>query len=209
MAGNHPVFAPLYNALAWAGERTTLGNWRSEALRPATGRLLIVGLGPGYDLAHLPATVTEVVAVEPAAAMRRIAGRRVLPDGPPISLVGGIGEQLPLADASVDSALCALVLCSVTDPVAVVTEIGRVLRPGGVLCVLEHVRAGEGTLLGRLQDRAAPAWSRVAGGCQPHRRTREAISAAGFDTSELANRTMHLNVPLLVPHLIGLARKRS
>ena len=207
MAGNHPVFAPLYNGLAWAGEHTTLGHWRTEALGPATGRLLIVGLGPGYDLAHLPGAVTEVVAVEPASAMRRIAGRRLPPGGPHISLVEGIGEQLPLADASVDSALCALVLCSVTEPVAVVKEIGRVLRPGGVLCVLEHVRAAEGTRLGRMQDRAAPAWSRIAGGCQPHRRTREAIAAAGFDTSELEDRTMHLNVPLLVPHLIGVARK--
>jgi ubiquinone/menaquinone biosynthesis C-methylase UbiE len=202
MAGNHPVFAPLYNGLAWAGERTTLGRWRSEALSPATGRLLIVGLGPGYDLAHLPPAVTEVIAVEPAAAMRRIAGRRA---GPTVRLVEGIGEQLPLPDASVDSALCALVLCSVNDPVAVVREIGRVLRPGGALCVLEHVRAAEGTRLGRLQDRCAPAWSRIAGGCEPHRRTREAIEAAGFDTSRLEDRTMYLNVPLLVPHLIGTA----
>lgn len=207
MAGNHPVFAPLYNALAWAGEHTTLGRWRSEALRPTTGRLLIVGLGPGYDLGHLPAAVTEVIAVEPAAAMRRIARRRVAPEGPPVRLVEGIGEQLPLPDHSCDSALCALVLCSVTDPVAVLAEIGRVLRPGGVLCILEHVRAAEGTRLGRLQDRSAPAWSRLAGGCEPHRRTREAISAAGFDTSQVQDRMMHLNVPLLVPHLMGVARK--
>ena len=67
MAGNHPVFAPLYNGLAWAGEKTTLGRWRTEALAPANGRLLIVGLGPGYDLAHIPPAVTEIVAVEPAA----------------------------------------------------------------------------------------------------------------------------------------------
>lgn len=207
MAGNHPVFAPLYNALAWAGERTTLGKWRTEALAPASGRLLIVGLGPGYDLAHLPPAVTEVVAVEPAAAMRRIAGRRTGETGPTVRLVEGIGEQLPLPDASVDSALCALVLCSVTDPVAVVREIGRVLRPGGVLCVLEHVRAPEGSRLGGLQDRGAPAWSRLAGGCEPHRRTRDAIAAGGFDTSQLEDRTMWLNVPLLVPHLIGTASR--
>ena len=167
MAGNHPIFAPLYNGLAWFGERTTLGRWREEALAAASGRLLVVGLGPGYDLAHLPPAVTEVVAVEPAAAMRRIAQRRVLDGRPPIELVEGIGEQLPLADASVDSALCALVLCTVTDPVAVVREIARVLKPGGVLCVLEHVRAPDGSRLGRVQDRSAPAWSQIAGGCRP------------------------------------------
>src|ERR1700709_2124780 len=111
MAGNHPVFAPLYNGLAWAGEKTTLGRWRTEALAPAFGRLLIIGLGPGYDLAHVPPAVTEIVAVEPAVAMRRIARRKA--GSRPLSLVAGVGEQLPLPDASVDSVLCALVLCSV------------------------------------------------------------------------------------------------
>jgi ubiquinone/menaquinone biosynthesis C-methylase UbiE len=204
---NHPVFAPLYNALTWAGEHTTLGGWRTQALAPAFGRLLIIGLGPGYDLAHVPPAVTEIVAIEPAAAMRNIARRKL--QGRRLNLVAGIGEQLPLLDASVDSVLCALVLCSVDDPVAVLREIRRVLRPGGVLCVLEHVRAADGTHLGRLQDRAAPTWAAIAGGCQPHRRTRAALEAAGFDTSELADRTLWLNVPLLVPTLVGHARPHA
>lgn len=202
---DHPVFAPLYNALTWVGERTTLGRWRSEALAPAFGRLLIIGLGPGYDLAHLPPAVTDVIAVEPAASMRKIARRK--PAGQQLNLIAGVGERLPLADASVDSVLLALVLCSVDDPVAVLGEVKRVLRPGGVVCVLEHVRAADGSHLGRLQDRAASGWATIAGGCQPHRRTRTAFETAGFETSGLADRTMWVNVPLLVPHLIGAARK--
>ena len=201
---NHPVFAPLYNALTWVGEHTTLGRWRSEALAPAFGRLLIIGLGPGYDLAHIPPAVTEVIAVEPASAMRKIARRK--PSGQRLNLVAGVGERLPFPDASVDSVLLALVLCSVDDPVAVLREVKRVLRPGGVICVLEHVRAGDQTRLGRLQDRSAKAWAAIAGGCQPHRRTRAAFESAGFDTSGLADRTMWINVPLLVPHLIGSVR---
>ena len=93
---DHPVFAPLYNALVWAGERTTLGRWRTQALAPACGRLLIVGLGPGYDLAHLPPAVTEVIAVEPAAAMRRISGRRItrhVGGTRPVRLVAGVGPK--------------------------------------------------------------------------------------------------------------------
>jgi SAM-dependent methyltransferase len=211
---DHPVFAPLYNGLTWAGERTTLGRWRTEALAPAFGRLLVIGLGPGYDLAHLPPSVREVIAVEPAAAMRRISGRRIRTAParrtaaalPPVHLLAGVGERLPLADGSVDTALCALVLCSVADPVGVLLEIGRVLRPGGVLCVLEHVRAADGSRLGRLQDRGAGMWSAIAGGCEPHRRTRLAFAEAGFDTSGLADRTLVLNVPLLAPTLIGVAR---
>jgi SAM-dependent methyltransferase len=201
---DHPVFAPLYNALTWAGEHTTLGGWRTEALAPAFGRLLVIGLGPGYDLAHVPPAVTEIIAVEPAASMRRIARRKA--GDQQLRLVAGVGEKLPLPDDSVDSVLCALVLCSVDDPVAVLREVKRVLRPGGVLCVLEHVRAADGTRLGRLQDRSGKAWSAIAGGCQPNRRTRAAFTAAGFDTSELVDRTMWLNVPLLVPTLIGRAR---
>jgi ubiquinone/menaquinone biosynthesis C-methylase UbiE len=125
-----------------------------------------------------------------------------------VHLVAGVGERLPVADGSVDTALCALVLCSVADPVATAGEIRRVLKPGGTLCVLEHVRAPDGHRFGRLQDAAAPGWARIAGGCQPHRRTREALEAAGFDTTALADRTLWLNVPILAPTLIGVAHPR-
>lgn len=201
---DHPVFARLYNWLTWAGELTTVGRWRTEALRAAHGRLLVVGLGPGHDLAHLPPAVTEVVAIEPAASMRRIATRRTA--AKPVRLIAGIGERLPLPDDSVDSVLLALVLCSVDNPAAVLSEVGRVLRPGGVVCVFEHVRAREGSPFGRMQDRLARPWARIAGGCEPHRRTRQAFEAAGYDTSALADRTLVLNVPLLAPTLIGVAR---
>ncbi|HEX4017063.1 MAG TPA: class I SAM-dependent methyltransferase [Frankiaceae bacterium] len=201
---DHPVFARLYNWLTWAGELTTVGRWRTEALQSAKGRLLIVGLGPGHDLAHLPPAVTEVVAVEPAAAMRRISSRRK--KSMPVQLIAGVGEHLPLPDASVDSVLLALVLCTVEDPVAVLLEVARVLRPGGSVCVLEHVRARDGSVLGRVQDRLAHGWARIAGGCEPHRRTQLAFEAAGYDTSGLQDRTCVINVPLLAPHLIGVAR---
>ncbi len=200
---NHPVFARLYNWLTWAGELTTVGRWRTEVLRSASGRLLIVGLGPGHDLAHLPPAVTEVVAVEPAAAMRRIATRRAV--SKPVHLIAGVGEDLPLPDDSVDSVLLSLVLCSVDDPLTVLAEVARVLRPGGQVCVFEHVRARDGSRFGRVQDRLARPWSRIAGGCEPHRRTRLAFEAAGYDTSALADRTLLLNVPLLAPTLIGVA----
>ncbi len=200
---DHPVFARLYNWLTWAGELTTVGRWRTEALRTASGRLLIIGLGPGHDLAHVPPAVTEVIAVEPAASMRRISARRV--GSTPVRLIAGVGEYLPLPAASVDTVLLTLVLCTVEDPVAVLREVTRVLRPGGKVCVFEHVRAREGSRFARLQDGLAHPWSRIAGGCEPHRRTRQAFHAAGYDTTGLADRTLLLNVPLLAPTLIGVA----
>lgn len=203
----HPVFAPLYAALVAAGERGTLGRWRRDALAGARGRLLVVGVGPGRDLDHVPPGVTEVVAVEPNPAMRRYATPRVASlraRGVRAALVSAVGESLPLPDRSVDSALVSLVLCSVDDPAAVVAELRRVLVPGGPLLVLEHVRARGGPLA-RVQDRLDPAWVRLAGGCHTNRRTRALLEAGGFDTSGVDDLTLRAGLPHLAPHLLGVA----
>lgn len=205
----HPVFAPLYAGLVAIGERTTLGRWRAELLSEATGHLLVVGLGPGRDLDHVPDSVTRVTAVEPSPAMRRLAGSRVRAlnaGGTPTALVSAIAEQLPLSDASVDTVLCSLVLCSVDELSAAARELHRVLRPGGRLLVLEHVRAPARPALARLQDLANPVWVKTAGGCHTNRRTRAALAAAGFDTRGVADVDLHLGVPVLAPHLKGVAR---
>jgi ubiquinone/menaquinone biosynthesis C-methylase UbiE len=203
----HPVFAPLYAALVAAGERGTLGRWRREALAGARGRLLVVGVGPGRDLDHVPPAVTEVVAVEPNPAMRRYAAPRVASlreRGVRAGLVSAVGEALPLPDRSVDCALVSLVLCSVDEPAAVVAELRRVLVPGGPLLVLEHVRA-DGGRLARVQDRLDPAWVRLAGGCHTNRRTREVLEAGGFETSGVGDVALRAGLPHLAPHLLGVA----
>lgn len=137
----HPTFARGYSALARLAERDTLGRWRSEVLAGARGRLLVVGLGPGVDLRHLPPGVSEVIAVEPDPGMRRQSRREVASVSVPVRVVGGVAEELPLRTRSVDAVLCALVLCSVDDQRAALDEVRRVLRPGGRLLLLEHVRA--------------------------------------------------------------------
>jgi hypothetical protein len=113
MPDAHPIFATFFATAAALGERTGYGGRRSEALARATGRLLIVGLGPGHDLEHLPGTVTEVLAVEPEPTMRRYCARRVDRSPVPARLVAAVVEHLPLPDECVDAALVALVLCSV------------------------------------------------------------------------------------------------
>jgi ubiquinone/menaquinone biosynthesis C-methylase UbiE len=96
-----------------------------------------------------------------------------------------------------------LVLCSVDDVAATLREIRRVLVPGGRLVVLEHVR-GDGAT-GRFQDLIARPWSWLAGGCEPNRRTRDAIAAAGFDTTALRS-VPRTPVPFpCKPHLQGFA----
>jgi len=164
---------------------------------------LMVGLGPGTDLLFLPAAVTSVAAVEPEAAMRRMATGLARRHGIEADIVEGIGESIPFADNSFDSVHIGLVLCSVDDVDATLAEIRRVLAPGGRLVVLEHVR-GDG-LMGRFQDLIARPWSWLASGCEPNRRTVDAISAAGFDTGGLRNIRRTLVPPPCTPHLQGFA----
>ena len=162
----------------------------------------MVGLGPGADLKFVPPAVTSVAAVEPVAAFRRMASSLADRYGIAVDVVDGTGESIPFPDNSFDSVHIGLVLCSVDDVAATLSEIRRVLAPGGRLVVLEHVR-GDGAT-GRLQDLVAKPWSWLAAGCEPNRRTVEAIAAAGFDTRGL--RSIRTPVPFpCKPHLQGHA----
>jgi len=184
-------------------DRLFYHRYRRAALSNATGRLLMLGLGPGTDLMFLPAAVTSVAAVEPVAPFRRMASRLAARRGITVDIVGGAGESIPFLDNSFDSVHIGLVLCSVDDVAATLGEIRRVLVPGGRLVVLEHVR-GDGAT-GRFQDLIAKPWSWFAGGCEPNRRTLEAIAAAGFETTALRS-IPRTPVPFpCKPHLQGFA----
>jgi ubiquinone/menaquinone biosynthesis C-methylase UbiE len=177
--------------------------YRQAAIAHATGRLLMVGLGPGCDLKFVPPAVTSVAAVEPVTAFRRMASRLARRHRIAVDIVDGTGESIPFPDNSFDSVHIGLVLCSVDDVAATLSEIRRVLVPGGRLVVLEHVR-GEGAM-GRFQDLIAKPWSWLAAGCKPNRRTIESIAAAGFDTGGLRS-IPRTPVPFpCKPHLQGFA----
>ena len=204
-ADDHPIFSLIYRPLADLGERTGVGKARDEALRQTYGRLLILGLGLGHDLDHLPSNVSHVIAVEPSASMRRRsqgAVRRSTEAGVAVDLIAGHGEDLPLPNNSVDSALLSLVMCSVTEPEKVLTELVRVLRPGAPVGILEHVRAPEKTWTWRLQRSLNRVWPKIAGGCRVDRNTRDSLHRAGFDTSRL--RDMRLaKAPVVAPTIVG------
>ena len=135
MAVHHPWFARFYTAFAHVAERASLARLRARTLADARGRLLVVGAGQNHDLLHLPPAVTEVVAVEPDATMRRLGRHRLATIGVPAWAVGAVAERLPLADDSVDTVLCALVLCSVDDPDAAArASPGCCVRPAPSCC---------------------------------------------------------------------------
>jgi ubiquinone/menaquinone biosynthesis C-methylase UbiE len=167
----------------------------------------MVGLGPGTDLLFIPPAVTSIAAVEPVAAMRRMAAALAHRHGIDADIVDGIGESIPFPDNSFDSVHVGLVLCSVDDVAATLAEIRRVLTPEGRLVVLEHVR-GDGAL-GRFQDLIARPWSWLASGCRPNRRTVDAIAAAGFDTTTLRRVQRTPVPPPCTPHLQGFATVRK
>jgi SAM-dependent methyltransferase len=183
-------------------DRLFYNRYRQATIAHATGRLLMVGLGPGTDLKFLPPAVTSVAGVEPVAAFRRMASHLADRHGVAVDIVEGTGESIPFPDNSFDSVHIGLVLCSVDDVAATLGEIRRVLVPRGRLVVLEHVRGHGAT--GRLQDLVARPWSWLAAGCHPNRRTADAIAAAGFDTTAL--RSVWTPVPFpCMPHLQGFA----
>ncbi len=180
----------LYRVLVKVEDAGPVGQVRSDVSAALHGRLLIVGLGPGSDLHHLPPAVTEVIAVEPSAPMRRAAQPAVEQTrarGVAVEVIDGVGEHLPIDDDSVDSVLFAYVLCSVEDPDAVISEASRVLKPGGAAGVLEHVAGPPGSWIRRSQSLVAPVWPRLAGGCHCDRDTRRVLERGGFDTSDITD----------------------
>jgi ubiquinone/menaquinone biosynthesis C-methylase UbiE len=203
MARRNPLFPYIYRLGMPVFDRLFYRRYRREAMSHAFGRLLMVGLGPGTDLLFVPEAVTSVAAVEPEAAMRRMASALARRHGIDVDIVDGVGESIPFPDHSFDSVHIGLVLCSVDNVGATLAEIRRVLAPGGRLVVLEHVR-GEG-LMGWFQDLIAEPWSWLASGCEPNRRTIDAIAAAGFDIAGLRRIGRTLVPPPCTPHLQGFA----
>ncbi|WP_217921257.1 class I SAM-dependent methyltransferase [Miltoncostaea oceani] len=175
----HPIFAALYDRSLASAERGWLGDQRRALLGAAEGVVLEIGAGTGANLPHMPATATSIVLSEPDPAMRRRLVARVERSGRAGVLVDpSPAERLDMPDGSVDTVITTLALCSVADPARALAEARRVLRPGGRLLFLEHVR-GAGRRA-RWQDRITPVWRRAAAGCHLDRDTVAAIRDAGF-----------------------------
>lgn len=180
MSRGHPLFARLYERFSRRSEQHGQAEHRKVMLAGATGRVVEIGAGNGMNFAHYPATVTEVVAVEPEPYLRARAVERAAQAPVPITVVAGDADAIPLEDASVDVAVASLVLCSVPDQARALAELRRVLRPGGELRFYEHVvsRRPAGA---RFQTVFTDtAWRHLAGGCRLDRDTGAAIEAAGF-----------------------------
>jgi ubiquinone/menaquinone biosynthesis C-methylase UbiE len=167
--------AAIYEPFLRLGERRGMRDRRRELLTGATGRVLEIGAGTGLNLEHYPGEVEELVLAEPDGSMAdRLEAR--LAGSSHVRVVRMPAESLPFEDASFDTVVSTLVLCTVTDPQAALAEVRRVLAPGGKLLFWEHVRA-DSPRLARWQDRLAGPWAGFASGCQCNRPTVETIAA--------------------------------
>lgn len=182
-SGGHPIFAALYDLILHRAEKKFIGPHRAYLAGGATGRVLDVGAGTGLNFGYYP-PATEVVGVEPDPHMLRRAQARAMRLRRRVVLLGEAAEDLPFPAASFDVAVTTLVFCTIPDPDRALGELRRVLRPGGQLRFLEHVRADRAGWA-RFQDFITPLWKRIGAGCHPNRDTVGAIRRSGFRIEEL------------------------
>ena len=179
----HPIFAALYDLIQRPAEKKFLRSHRAYLTGNAAGRVLDIGAGTGINFAYYPAEA-EVIGIEPDPYMLRRAQARADRLGRQVKLLAESAEQLPFPDGAFNTAVATLVFCTIAEPERALGELRRVLRPGGQLRFLEHVRAKTPGWQ-RFQDFMTPVWRRIGAGCHPNRDTVSAIERAGFRIEEL------------------------
>ena len=204
-AVNNPFFARWFNLVIPLMERDA-GAHRRDMLAGATGRVVEIGAGNGINFRHYPATVEEVLALEPEPSLRARAEAAATEAAVPVTLRDALAENLPFDADEFDTAAASLVLCSIAHPARVLAQLRRVLKPSGQLRFFEHVRSNAPTKA-RVQtwvDRSG-VWARLGGGCHCARDTVGSIQAAGFDIRRI--RPVALGPSWLVtnPYVIGVA----
>lgn len=210
MSVNHPVFSRIYRRLSKVIERRGGAQHREMLLDGVEGRVIEVGAGNGLNFAHYPDTVEQVVAIEPEPRLRAAAQRAARRAPVPVEVRDGVASAIPAEDGSFDVAVASLVLCSVPDQSAALSELVRVLRPGGQLRFYEHVRSGH-PRLARIQRAADVVWPHLAGGCHTSRDTLRTIGSNGFEVEQV-ERFRFPDTRLFIPwspRVIGIAHVAS
>src|SRR5215210_4288162 len=205
MKDGHPVFAALHDPMNASMERRWMGGRRRRLLAGASGAVLEIGGGTGANLPHYR-DVDRVVVTEPDPFMRKRLGQKLGDARVPVEVSAAGAEALPFPDGSFDTVVSTLVLCTVPDQEAALDEVRRVLRPGGRLLFIEHVRAAGSAA--RWQDRLEPLWRRLLGGCHPNRDTVAAIEEAGFEIETFESFYPPDPLSSLTPHVQGSATVR-
>jgi len=197
-------FSAIYDRGIATTEEAGLRETRREMLAGASGRTIDLGAGTGANLDLYPESVTELVLAEPDPHMLRKLHAKAGEAGADAEVVQAPAEDLPFPDSNFDTAVFTLVLCTVPDPAAALAEAARVLRPGGKLIFVEHVRS-EDASLARWQDRLERPWRFLADGCRCNRDTVASIEASPLEIEQVDAGSMPKAPPLVRPLVRGSA----
>jgi ubiquinone/menaquinone biosynthesis C-methylase UbiE len=197
-------YVATYDLLIGPAERAGLRQQRHDLLAQATGATIEIGAGTGLNLPHYPRSVTRLVLIEPEPQMARRLRRRAAGSGRDVEIIEATAGQLPLPDASFDTAVVTFALCSVPDEQAALGEIARVLAPGGQLLFLEHVRSADPVIAAK-QDKMPFPYPLV--GCHPNRDTLREIEASPLTVESVRGGELPKAPAIERPMLVGTARR--
>jgi len=209
---NERLFALYYPPLMALAERGGQRETRRVLLEQARGRTLELGAGSGVNVAHYTSAVSELILSEPSPHMVRHLHDAVAATPPAcgsVRVLQAAAEELPFAPESFDTVVGTYILCTTPEPARVLEDIHRLLAPGGRYLFIEHVHAGEDTLLGRFQDLVEVPHRYIAAGCHPNRRTERLLEESGLETVRL-ERGRQPRSPLTVrPRIVGIAERSA
>jgi ubiquinone/menaquinone biosynthesis C-methylase UbiE len=193
--------------LDWSLSNRAVEKQRRITLEPARGDTLEIGFGTGLNLPHYPKGVTRLTVLDPERMLVRRVRSRIAASTIPIEQVQlDASKRLPFEDASFDTVVTTLTLCSIADLEPALAEMRRVLKPEGRYVFLEHGRSDDaGTA--RRQDRYNPFHKIIAGGCNVNRPIDRIIEEAGFRLTKIERYVM-ADVPRLLAEMYrGTAQK--
>jgi ubiquinone/menaquinone biosynthesis C-methylase UbiE len=195
------LFALTYDHQMAKVEKTTLRALRETLLAAASGDVLEIGGGTGANLPFYRPETGSLTITEPDAAMLRRLERRAREQAPPAKILRAPAEDLPFEDGTFDTVVSTMVLCGVSDQPRALRQLRRVLRPGGQLLFIEHVRSGD-PRLARHQDRMN--WmNQIVMRCDCNRPTLTCIEQAGFAVGHVEHLTMPKAPSFVSPLIAG------
>ncbi len=174
---------PKVIGLGCGGDEVT--ELRSKVLPLAQGSVFEIGCGGGYNQPlYRKDAITHFAGIDPNGALLDAARKRAAEQGWEADIRQGVGESIPFPDGSFDTVVCTYTLCSVQDQQQVLSEMRRILKPGGRLLYLEHGKAPDPGPA-KWQRRIEPVWKKLMGNCHLSREVGGAIRHSGFEVEPI------------------------
>jgi SAM-dependent methyltransferase len=207
------VHARMLNDSVEMLERYTVLKKQNLMSRLHDGTVLEIGIGTAPNFKYYGHNVDTIVGIDPNPAIQKYADDQAATflgiEKGKFQLIQGKAEDLPFEDSSIDAVVGTDVMCTVGDVDKALSEILRVLKPGGIYIFVDHVAAKPGRLLLTVQKAVAPGWKWLAGGCNLARDILSNIRQAGF--SKVEYEEFEIGVPwpgkIVAPHIAGTATK--